>query len=100
MGFLMKEDYFVFGKYVFWNGMIVFLEVNRDSFVIEWDGILEKEIEQLEGYCLLIFMIFILFMLFIVIFSFGLLVYFVKKVVSIGMLFLKEILYLESRILL
>lgn len=47
----MKKDYLVFGKHVPWNETIGFLEVNRDSFVTEWDGTLEKEIDQLEGYC-------------------------------------------------
>lgn len=47
----MKRDYLVFGKHVPLNGTIGFLEVNRDSFVSEWNGALQKEIEQLEGHC-------------------------------------------------
>ena len=53
----MKRDYLVFGKHVPWNGTVGFLEVNKDSFVTDWDGTLESEIEQLEGYCSLISMI-------------------------------------------
>lgn len=48
---LVKNVYLVFGKHVSLNGTIEFLEVNRDSFVTEWKDTLEKEIEQLEGYC-------------------------------------------------
>ena len=48
---LMKRDYFVFGKHAPWNGTITFLEVNRDSFVTEWDGALEEEIKQLGERC-------------------------------------------------
>ena len=47
----MKRDYVVFGKHVPLNGKIGLLEVNRDSFVSEWNGALQKEIEQLEGHC-------------------------------------------------
>ena len=47
----MKKDYLVFGKHFPWNETIGLLEVNGDSLVTEWDGTLEREIEQLEGYC-------------------------------------------------
>lgn len=98
-GLSMKEDYLVFGKHVPWNGTIAFLEVNRDSFVIEWDGTLEKEIEQLEGHCSLISMIPTPPMSSTVTFSSGLSAHSVKKAASTGMLSLKEIFYPESRIL-
>lgn len=90
-GLSMREDYLVFGKHVPWNGTIAFLEVNRDSFVIEWDGTLEKEIEQFEGHCSLISMIPTPPMSSTVTFR--------KKAASTGMLSLKEIFYPESRIL-
>lgn len=48
----MEKDYLVFGKHVPWNGTIEILEVNRDSFVTEWEDTLEKEMEQLKGHCL------------------------------------------------
>ena len=47
----MKKVYLVFGKHLPWNGTIGFLKVKRDSFVTEWDGTLEKKIDQLERYC-------------------------------------------------
>ena len=47
----VKRDYLVIGNHIPWNGTIVYLEIKRDSFVAEWDGSLEREIEQMEGYC-------------------------------------------------
>lgn len=95
----MKEDYLVFGKHVPWNGTIAFLEANKDSFVIEWDRTLEKEIYQLEGHCSLNSMIPTPRMSFTVTFSSGASVHSVKKAATTGMLSLKEIFNAESRIL-
>jgi len=82
----MKKDYLVFGKHVPWNGTIGFLEVNRDSFVTEWDGTLEKEIDQLEGYCSLNSMIPTPRMSSTITFSSGASMHSVKKATTTGRL--------------
>lgn len=48
---LLKRDYLVFGKHAAMNGSILFLEVDRQSFIDEWDTTLEKTVERLEKYC-------------------------------------------------
>lgn len=96
----MKEVYIVFGKHVPWNGTIAFLKINRDSFVTEWDGTLEKEIDHLEGHCSQLNSITPTpRMSSTVAFSSGLSVHSVKKAATIGMLSSKEIFNLESRVL-
>lgn len=41
----------MFGKHAAMNGSILFLEVDRQSFIDEWDATLEKTVERLEKYC-------------------------------------------------
>lgn len=92
----MKEDYFVFGKHVLFKGKIEILEVNRDSFVTEWKDTLEKEIEQLEGYCSRSSLIPTPLIPSTATLSKSTSLQFVKKETTAGMLSLKENLSLDS----
>ena len=98
----MKEVYIVFGKHVPWtDGAIAFLKINRDSFVTEWDASLQKEIDHLEGHCSQLNSMtpYTPRMSSTVTNSSGLPVHSVNKATTIGMLSLKEIFSLESRML-
>ena len=41
----------MFGKHAAMNGSILFLKVDRQSFIDEWDTTLKKIMERLEEYC-------------------------------------------------
>jgi len=84
--FSIKKDYLVIGKHLPWNETIGLLEVNRDSLVTEWDGTLDREIEQLEGYCSLNSVIPTPRMSSAVTFSSGASVHSKKKATTTGML--------------